>query len=83
MATYEQALQNEMTQANVTVLRKGAYQVASSSQPDQFHIVVYVGRGDEAEVALWNCTCPARRTCRHIKLVSGIVDRVNDEFGYE
>jgi len=81
--TYEQALQREMAQANVTVLRAGEYRVPSSSRPGEYYIVTYAGRGDEAEVALWDCTCPARNTCKHINLVSGIVNNVNDEFGYE
>lgn len=83
MDTYETALEQEMARAGVTVLSTGTYQVPSSSRPGQHYVVTYAGRGDEAEVALWDCTCPSRRTCKHINLVSGIVNNLNDEFGYE
>ena len=81
--TYEEVLEREMSRAGVRVLGTGKYQVPSSSRPGEFNVVTYAGRGDEAEVALWSCTCPSRHTCKHISLVSGIVDDLNDEFGYE
>ena len=81
--TYEQALAEDMARAGITILGHGTYRVPSSRGPGTTYIVGYAGRGDEVEVALWTCTCPSRGTCKHIDLVSGIVDALNEEFGYE
>lgn len=37
------------------------------------------------DVSLWGCTCPAAahgRDCRHVELVSTLVNTACDEFGY-
>ena len=61
------------------------YSVPSSSQPNIIYTVRYEGAPEFMNPAVntWTCTCPSRQTCKHIKLVSEIVDYAGDEFGYE
>ena len=57
------------------------YLVPSSSKPTTVYQVRFAGRGDDDEVRLWTCTCPATVTCKHIKLVAAISGAVCDAFG--
>lgn len=54
-----------------------------SSDCTRQYTVEYAGSGDCDDVRIWRCTCPATKTCKHIKQVAAIVTRVADSFGYE
>ena len=71
--------------------RKLTGTVAYVSQgPDTFTVVgskgdvytvSYAGALDD-DVDTWDCTCPARVTCKHIKLVASIMGEFCDLCGY-
>ena len=57
--------------------------VPSSSGSGRY-LVWFVGRPEDDEVVcLWDCSCPSRATCKHIKRVGGAIGAIGDALGYE
>lgn len=78
-----QTEQLEYEEHGIVVLGENKYQVPSSSNPDVSYVVEFVGRTEDGFGLLWECDCPARKTCKHIKLVSEISAKITDELGME
>jgi len=57
--------------------------VPSSSGSGRY-LVRFAGRPEDDEmVSLWDCSCPSRVTCKHIKRVGGAIGAIGDALGYE
>ena len=69
-------------EANGIVRDGETYRVPSSNGRD-FYAVKFAGSHDGGHVHTWDCSCPARTTCKHIKLVAEINDHVCAEFGLD
>jgi hypothetical protein len=77
--------QEILTRFGITTAGEHAYAVPSSNGKGTY-TVRYAGRGDCAEVRLWECDCPAGqhgKTCKHIRLVGEANGAICDELGCE
>lgn len=56
----------------------------TSSRGDTVYCVTYEGRTSATSDAhVWECTCPARVTCKHIKRVAKLMHDLTDASGGE
>ena len=79
---FEEREQELLRQHGITK-HDGEYHVPSSDGR-RTYIVTFAGHPyGEDNTYLWNCTCPARTTCKHINRVAAISGQLSDEFGYE
>ncbi len=79
-------MMRELCEENGVVVNDDGSYTVPSSQPGKTYRVAFDGRSEDGFATLWSCTCPAGeygRTCKHVALVSGLNNRVCDEFGLD
>lgn len=58
---------------NVRQVADGTYEVPASDGT-RTYTVTHTGAEEYGDIDLWACTCPARTTCRHIRLIGQLID---------